>query len=505
MFKSIRHRSRTNSGGDALEKSSIPYGDTSQPAAPPVPRHSISSDAGVPTSDRRSYASDVSMTSPTLRDHPPIMNLIPEHEPYGAPYEKGDYNARASSLSRSSQHNSTSRKRSQTPDLASQPRRRTSTLTEADVSYANSTHTSSGSSRPPHGQMERLARPSHEEVHRQSVATTSSAYPGQDGAKRASSRSSNDGRQSQASKDHKSSSSQHERDRTASTQSRNDLIPPYSPTMRSIGNSSSQFAFPTNPPYPYNATNASSTASQQAAMRASQASTHSVKSHRSSISLNSSRLAPPTPPITSSEFVFPRPSSDDDIEGLFENLLQRTDVPMRDRDGMRQWPITKKWTMVFNDKLQDWKQTRKSVHIDRTTPQMQATATMPGTPMLEQSAAAAGSISDPSNKMRLQRGKTESPEWYLTKFMDGSIQPAIVSSLTVGLRTYEISWVETFVNKLHGLSVLTNALANISKLPVPRKEHDLRLELEIVKCLKHLLQMQVSSARPLLESALSLT
>lgn len=152
--------------------------------------------------------------------------------------------------------------------------------------------------------------------------------------------------------------------------------------------------------------------------------------------------------------------------------------------------------MIFNDKLQDWKQTRKSKGVDRTTPQMQATPTMAGIPMQEQSTLVPHNTSEPNHKMRLQRGKTESPEWYLTKFMDGSIQPAIVSSLTVGLRTYEISWVETFVNKLHGLSVLTNALANISKLPVPRKEHDLKMELEIVKCLKHLLQMQVSNDRP---------
>lgn len=485
MFKSIRNRTRTiSTGSDALEQSSVPYDSTSQPAA--VPRHSISD--GPAANDQRSRASDVSMVSPTLRQHPPTMNLIPEHMPDNSDRQYAD----SSLISRDSQHRSTSRKYSATPEpsMNSQQRRRPSTSTEGDTSYHSvSAHTSNGSSRPPHRHMERLVRPPPDEG--SSVATTGSVHSGHEGAKRANSRSSNYGRHKEPPEERRGSSSQHGRDRTTSTQSRNDpMIPPYSPTMRSIGNSSSQFA-----PYPYGpSTTTANTSSQQASMRASQASTHSVKSHRSSVSLNSSRMAPPTPPLTSSEFVFPRPSSDEDIESLFEDLLQRTDVPIRDRDGMRQWPVTKKWTMIFNDKLQDWKQTRKSVHIDRTTPQMPTAPTMGATPSAEQNAVFAGSAPDPNNKMRLQRGKTESPEWYLTKFMDGSIQPAIVSSLTVGLRTYEISWVETFVNKLHGLSVLTNALANISKLPVPRKEHDLKLELEIVKCLKHLLQMQVSNA-----------
>lgn len=485
-----KHRSV---GKDALEENSIPYASTSTPAAPPVPRQSISSD-GPALNDQRSRASDVSMASglasPTLRDTTPSMNLIPEH----LPYENGVYNTGQSSMSRSSQHSSTSRKRSETPDLgSSQQRRRPSTTAESDLGHRTSSIRPSGSAaRPPSRTTDSLTYTSSDARYRQSSATSNSGFPGSDGFARANSRSSNHGRHSEASEGRRGSSNHHTRDRTASTQSRSDqLIPPYSPTMRSIGSSSSQFA-----PYPYNTpaaapSTSTSQASQQAAMRASQASTHSVKSHRSSISLNSSRMAPPTPPITSSEFVFPRPSSDEDIEGLFEGLLQRTDVPVRDRDGMRQWPLTKKWTMVYNDKLQDWKQGRKPAHSERGTPQMQSTPTMGGTAAVEPNAPLSNSQHDPNNKMRLQRGKTESPEWYLTKFMDGSIQPAIVSSLTVGLRTYEISWVETFVNKLHGLSVLTNALANISKLPVPRKEHDLKLELEIVKCLKHLLQMQV--------------
>lgn len=482
-----KHRSRTTSAGsDALEQSSVPYASTSTAAMPPIPRHSISSDGP------GSRASDVSMSSgmvsPTLRDITPPMNLIPEHRPY----ENGTHYAAHTPLSRSSQQSSTSRKRSETPDLSGQQqaRRRPSQATDPDSSYyAASTHTSSSSGRPPARQMDRLTQVLQDGTHRQSSATSSSRVTGSDGFTRTNSHSSSHARHSETSDGRRGSSTQHARDRTPSTHSRNEqLIPPYSPTMRSIGNTSSQFV-----PYPYNATPSStSQASQQAAMRASQASTHSVKSHRSSISLNSNRTGPPpTPPIHASEFVFPRPSSDDDIEGLFEDLLQRTDVPVRDRDGMRHWPLAKKWTMIYNDKLQDWKQRRKSMQIERTTPQLQGTPAMSATPMVEQTAILNASQADPNNKMRLQRGKTESPEWYLTKFMDGSIQPAIVSSLTVGLRTYEISWVETFVNKLHGLSVLTSALANISKLPVPRKEHDIKLELEIVKCLKHLLQMQV--------------
>jgi cytokinesis protein len=465
-----KHRSRTtSSGSDGL--SSVPYASTSTPDALPIPRNSISDDY-TKQPLRASIASGASSSGrpfspPPLRDH---VNMQPGNTNISRDSSDSKQSNRHHSIISNS---APSNDRSRTPDPNNDRLRRhpSSTSTDGGGShYAGSTHTSSGSTKRPHRQMERLSEVPHEDGHRNSSITATST-----------------------SRRDTSSSSSHVRDprTSSSSQARTDsIIPPYSPTMRSIGSSASQF---TSYPYPSSSYPSSSSGPppQQPSLRASRASTHSMTSQRSSLSLNHNKHVPPTPPVTNSEFNFPRPSSDDDVEGLFEDLLQRTDVPIRDRDAMRSWPVAKKWTMVYNDKLQDWKQARKVVHSERVTPQMPSTATMGSTPVFVEQQNPVQLSTDPNNKMRLQRGKTESPEWYLTKFMDGTIQPAIVSSLTVGLRTYEISWVETFVNKLHGLSVLTNALANISRLPVPRKEQDLRLELEIVKCLKHLLQMQV--------------
>lgn len=531
-----KNRPRTiSTGEDSLETRGVPYASTSTPGAPPVPRQSISND-GAPLSVQRSRASELSMSSsarplsPPLRDITPPVNLIPEHMPWqdtsGSNYSNNYNNATASSsshskqystTSRSSQHSSSSGKRSKTPDLShDRLQRYPSTSTDGGSSshhqHATTLRSSIQGTTPAHKRhLDRLTQGSRDSqdganLQRQRSATSmtagSSAQPSSDSiarefTPRANSRS---GHYSESYGTRSTNASSSARETVSSNASRTEsLIPPYSPTMRSIGNSSGQFSH-----YPYGSIQEDATTNQNQqhqhqhhnsnlrASQASQASTHSIISQRSSTSLNSSRIGPPTPSLGATEFFFPRPSSDDDIEGMFEDLLLRTDVPVRDRDGMRAWAVTKKWTMVYNDKLQDWKQTRKTTKSDRTTPQLQSTSTFESTPTADQPPIfTTPATPDPNSKMRLQRGKTESPEWYLTKFMDGSIQPAIVSSLTVGLRTYEISWVETFVNKLHGLSVLTNALANISRLPVPRKEHDIKLELEIVKCLKHLLQMQV--------------
>jgi len=95
-----------------------------------------------------------------------------------------------------------------------------------------------------------------------------------------------------------------------------------------------------------------------------------------------------------------------------------------------------------------------------------------------------------SGGMRVLRGKTETPEWYLQKILNQTITPADVGSLTVALRTYEMAWVKSFI-ELQGLSVLSNVLANITRLPHPRKDQDTKLELELLKCLKWLLNVKV--------------
>lgn len=228
-------------------------------------------------------------------------------------------------------------------------------------------------------------------------------------------------------------------------------------------------------------------------MRASHASSHSMSSQRSSSSLNATvNTSIATPSLAATEFSFPRPKQDEDIEQLFQDLLDRTAVPLSKRADASRLHVSKKWAMVYNDKLQEWQNARKKPPpLDRMgsqgTPALLPQSPKPeATPVIQHS----GNIMAAAAAAAASRTSTETapPEWYLTKFMDGSIQPATVSSLRVALRTYPIAWVETFVLKLQGLSVLTNALANTTRLPIPRKENDMKLELEIVKCLKDLLQ-----------------
>lgn len=171
---------------------------------------------------------------------------------------------------------------------------------------------------------------------------------------------------------------------------------------------------------------------------------------------------------------------------------------------MAGYPMAKKWVMVYNEKLQEWQQAKKALGADRismlpgSSAAMSTSGSSEGTPQPDRHSFA-HSILQPDSKINVLRGKTESPDGYLRKFIDGSVTPAVVSSLTVGLRTYEIAWVKEFID-IKGLSVLTNALANLTRLPQPLKESDIKLELEILKCLKTLLNVKV---RPQSESTMS--
>lgn len=139
-------------------------------------------------------------------------------------------------------------------------------------------------------------------------------------------------------------------------------------------------------------------------------------------------VAPPLPngisPF-SSDFHFARPSTDEAVEALFDQLVPKLAATAKMQADLRALDIEKKWIMVYNDALSKWKAARDKItqkYVDSRMP-------------------AAASTSGDGGKATVGRkswGKNESPEWYIGKFMDGSVTPAQVASLSVCLRTYEL-------------------------------------------------------------------
>jgi len=105
-------------------------------------------------------------------------------------------------------------------------------------------------------------------------------------------------------------------------------------------------------------------------------------------------------------FTYPRPEDDEEIEMLFESMLQKRkdgdDRPMPDLT------IEQKWQLVYNDKQLEWRrqadrQSRKPV-IGNT-----------GSGMTD-----------------------KSPEWYLRKFLDQTIRAEDISELAVCLANNDL-------------------------------------------------------------------
>ncbi|CAJ0634974.1 14189_t:CDS:2, partial [Entrophospora sp. SA101] len=148
---------------------------------------------------------------------------------------------------------------------------------------------------------------------------------------------------------------------------------------------------------------------------------------------------------------------DEEVEELFFELLNKRDLknlPESQRKQMLAIPTDKKWVLIKNDKLQE------------------------GANKI--SSGSASSLSHDKN----------APEYYLKKIMDGTITVKIMNSLSVSLRTLPITWVRSFIDA-KGLEVLTNYLNSITRKPVKR-EVDLLMEYEIIKCLKLLLNNRVA-------------
>ncbi|KAF8212513.1 hypothetical protein K438DRAFT_1663494 [Mycena galopus ATCC 62051] len=153
------------------------------------------------------------------------------------------------------------------------------------------------------------------------------------------------------------------------------------------------------------------------------------------------------------DFNFPRPETDDEIEALFENV-KRT----RDLGDLPNLPIEQKWHMVYNDYHIRWKEDKAREEQSKK----QSESGQPA-PIIH-----------------------ESPEWFIRKFLDKTITPKQAGSLQVSLRSKELSWFKHFIG-IRGTSVLAQTLNHLSKKGGSRREFDIQLEYEVVKCLKQIL------------------
>lgn len=187
------------------------------------------------------------------------------------------------------------------------------------------------------------------------------------------------------------------------------------------------------------------------------ASTYSVEFPNSASSASSSY--PSFYPKPTEDFLFERPKSPSQINAMFEHLLRTRNIdssstvspskstsnkissrsssssltPSRAAKDMQGISIETKWTLLKNDAQSQWHEQRRK----------QNDLAVRGT--------ASALVSD-----------RKSPEYFLKKFMDGSLTAEILIGMGVSIRTQPLHWCIAFVD-LKGHIVLGNCLANYAR------------------------------------------
>lgn len=199
-------------------------------------------------------------------------------------------------------------------------------------------------------------------------------------------------------------------------------------------------------------------------------------SHRHLLHSNQPSAFSSTSSFGQNGFSIQRPP-DHVVEQEFMNLMVKRgwkSLPEQARRQMEAYKIDKKWTLVYQDKLAEFKHDEKKRQTQRNT------------------------YVGGANPDILARAEEEgSPEWYVKKVMDNSITIKQMSSLEISLRTQPIAWVRGFI-EAQGQIALTNVLAKINRRkgqgPAPppsalaaKAENDVEREYEIIKCLKALM------------------
>lgn len=250
----------------------------------------------------------------------------------------------------------------------------------------------------------------------------------------------------------------------------------YAPSQASQGrNSADQSSVFSGNGGPYDNQRMSTRSSRTALPSASSQSSYSSQpSNRDSHRLTKfpGGLSPTSP--NDGAFNFPKP--DDQLIGnMFLQLMQKRgwhNLPEQAQRQMLAYPSAKKWTLIYQDRLTEWQGEQKR----RTT-------TKPGSYQTFDVAASAA--------------EEGSPEWYVRKVMDNSLDTKGLGSLEVNLRTQQIGWVKRFI-ECQGQVALTNVLLKINRRQAAGPAapdgsghkgdaKSLDREYDIVKCLKALM------------------
>ncbi|KAH6626373.1 putative cytokinesis protein sepA [Chaetomium sp. MPI-SDFR-AT-0129] len=174
---------------------------------------------------------------------------------------------------------------------------------------------------------------------------------------------------------------------------------------------------------------------------------------------------------TSDGFYFPKPDDDNVIHDMFVELMQKRgwhNLPDQARRQMDAYPPAKKWTLIYQDRLTEWQGEQKRRQTAR--------------------------IGQFSNVDLTQLPDEEgSPEWYVRKVMENSLDTKGFGSLEVNLRTQQIGWVRRFI-ECQGQVALTNVLMKINRksttgptMDAVKGDKHLDREYDIAKCLKALM------------------
>lgn len=168
-----------------------------------------------------------------------------------------------------------------------------------------------------------------------------------------------------------------------------------------------------------------------------------------------------------------RPDDDRVVEAMFYELMQKRawhNLPEQAKRQMMAYPASKKWTLIYQDRLTEWQGDQRR----RQTARVNQYANVDVTTYSDEEGA---------------------PEWYVRKVMDNSLDSKGMGSLEVNLRTQQIGWVRRFID-CQGQVALTNVLLKINRktavgpaAPAIQKDSEKLLdkEYDIIKCLKALL------------------
>ncbi|CAE6358045.1 unnamed protein product [Rhizoctonia solani] len=157
-------------------------------------------------------------------------------------------------------------------------------------------------------------------------------------------------------------------------------------------------------------------------------------------------------------FYMERPS-DEVINSMFSSIGRNLDV------GEEGLTIENKWLIVYENERRRWRddQARNRAAEKRAT-------------------AGSGMSSIGANSK-------DSGEYYIQKFMTGTITPKDIQGLGVSLRTMPLAWFHDFID-MQGIAVLASRLNALNRPATRRTEVETLQEVEILKCLKTLLNSQ---------------